>query len=87
MHFAYLLCSRRVVEEGGIDPLLRGLFGTPAQHQKAINNELTEHLFEMAHNVALDLAALNIQRGRMVSLCMHRLTYEIIHQLRLFCHI
>ena len=52
-----------MVEEGGIDPLLRGLFGTPAQHQKAINNELTEHLFEMAHTVALDLAALNIQRG------------------------
>lgn len=58
----------RLVEEGGIDPLLRGLFGTPVKSRKAthqpFNTELTEKLFEMAHTVALDLAALNIQRGR-----------------------
>lgn len=58
----------RLIEEGGIDPLLRGLFGTPVKDRKAthqpFNSELTEHLFEMAHAVALDLAALNIQRGR-----------------------
>jgi len=29
-----------------------------------VNSELTENLFEAAHTVALDLAALNIQRGR-----------------------
>ena len=58
----------RLIEEGGIDPLLRGLFGTPVKSRDAthqlFNSELTEHLFEMAHTVALDLAALNIQRGR-----------------------
>ncbi|PSN40372.1 Peroxidasin, partial [Blattella germanica] len=57
----------RLVEEGGVDPLLRGLFATPAKlkvpHQM-LNTELTEHLFEVAHAVALDLAAINIQRGR-----------------------
>lgn len=58
----------RLVEEGGIDPLLRGLFGIPVKSRGAthqlFNTELTERLFEMAHTVALDLAALNIQRGR-----------------------
>ena len=58
----------RLVEEGGIDPLLRGLFGTPVKDRRMtnqpFNTELTEHLFQMAHTVALDLAALNIQRGR-----------------------
>lgn len=57
----------RIVEEGGVDPLLRGLFAVPAKlklpHQN-LNTELTEHLFEVAHAVALDLAAINIQRSR-----------------------
>jgi peroxidase len=57
----------RLVEEGGVDPLLRGLFAVPAKlkrpHQM-LNTELTEHLFQVAHAVALDLAAINIQRGR-----------------------
>ncbi|XP_071965528.1 peroxidasin homolog isoform X2 [Antedon mediterranea] len=57
----------RIVEEGGIDPILRGLYGTPAKEinpGELVNRELTEHLFQMAHSIALDLAALNIQRGR-----------------------
>ncbi|XP_033097959.1 peroxidasin homolog [Anneissia japonica] len=57
----------RIVEEGGIDPVLRGLFGTPAKDvnpSELVNRELTERLFQMAHSIALDLAALNIQRGR-----------------------
>lgn len=57
----------RLVEEGGVDPLIRGLFAVPAKlktpHQ-TLNSELTERLFEVAHEVALDLAAINIQRGR-----------------------
>ncbi|KAB7496423.1 Peroxidasin-like protein, partial [Armadillidium nasatum] len=50
----------RIVEEGGIDPLLRGLF-KPGQF---LNLELTEKLFRSAHEIALDLAAMNVQRGR-----------------------
>lgn len=57
----------RLVEEGGVDPLLRGMFATPAKLKtptQNLNSELTENLFHTAHAVALDLAAINIQRGR-----------------------
>ncbi|KAK9877952.1 hypothetical protein WA026_020172 [Henosepilachna vigintioctopunctata] len=57
----------RIVNEGGVDPLLRGLFTVPAKLKKPtenLNSELTEHLFRSAHAVALDLAAMNIQRSR-----------------------
>ncbi|MGH0114557.1 UNVERIFIED_CONTAM: hypothetical protein FKN15_020468 [Acipenser sinensis] len=57
----------RIVQEGGIDPLLRGLFGVAGKMRvpsQLLNMELTERLFSMAHSVALDLAAMNIQRGR-----------------------
>ncbi|XP_070811168.1 peroxidasin homolog [Pituophis catenifer annectens] len=57
----------RIVNEGGIDPLLRGLFGTAGKMRvtsQLLNTELTERLFSMARAVALDLAAMNIQRGR-----------------------
>ncbi|XP_055601932.1 peroxidasin isoform X2 [Uranotaenia lowii] len=57
----------RLVYEGGVDPLLRGLFTVPAKLKKPnqnLNTDLTEKLFETAHAVALDLAAINIQRSR-----------------------
>ncbi|KAL1518075.1 hypothetical protein ABEB36_001755 [Hypothenemus hampei] len=57
----------RIVEEGGIDPLLRGMFVTPSKKkmpQENLNTELTERLFQTAHAVALDLAAMNIHRSR-----------------------
>lgn len=57
----------RLVDEGGVDPLLRGMFTTPAKlktSKQNLNSELTEKLFYSAHAVALDLAAINIQRGR-----------------------
>ncbi|XP_047638684.1 peroxidasin homolog isoform X3 [Phacochoerus africanus] len=57
----------RIVNEGGIDPLLRGLIGVAGKMRvpsQLLNTELTERLFSMAHTVALDLAAINIQRGR-----------------------
>ncbi|XP_022833229.1 peroxidasin-like [Spodoptera litura] len=57
----------RLVDEGGVDPLLRGMFTTPAKLKtptQNLNSELTEKLFYSAHAVALDLAAINIQRSR-----------------------
>lgn len=57
----------RLSDEGGIDPLLRGLYTIPAKLKKSnqnLNTALTEHLFETAHAVALDLAAMNIHRAR-----------------------
>lgn len=57
----------RLVEEGGVDPILRGLFHIGMKKPEPdhlLNTELTERLFRLAHAVALDLAALNIQRGR-----------------------
>ena len=55
----------RLVEEGGMDPVLRGLIATPAKYSnQGLADDLTERLFSVAHTVALDLAALNIQRGR-----------------------
>ncbi|XP_042897805.1 peroxidasin [Parasteatoda tepidariorum] len=57
----------RLVEEGGMDPLFRGLVYAPAKLKRPdqlLNSDLTEHLFTPAHLVAQDLAALNVQRGR-----------------------
>ncbi|XP_053674743.1 peroxidasin [Anopheles nili] len=57
----------RLMYEGGVDPLLRGLYSVPAKLKKSdqnLNTDLTERLFEVAHAVALDLAAINIQRAR-----------------------
>lgn len=57
----------RLVDEGGVDPLLRGMFTTPAKLKtptQNLNSELTEKLFYSTHAVALDLAAINIQRSR-----------------------
>ncbi|XP_014486409.1 PREDICTED: peroxidasin homolog [Dinoponera quadriceps] len=57
----------RLVEEGGVDPLIRGMFATAAKlklPEQNLNVELTEQLFRTAHAVALDLAAMNIQRAR-----------------------
>lgn len=55
----------RLLEEGGVDPILRGLFHSKLKKPDgSLNKELTEKLFKFAHKVALDLLALNIQRGR-----------------------
>ncbi|GMS93912.1 hypothetical protein PENTCL1PPCAC_16087, partial [Pristionchus entomophagus] len=56
-----------ILSEGGIDPLLRGLFATPLKMPKPsqlLNSELTEKLFNRNVDIALDLASLNIQRSR-----------------------
>lgn len=52
---------------GGIDPVLRGLLLSPAKLQTAdqmMVEELTERLFQAQGGLPLDLAALNLQRGR-----------------------
>lgn len=46
----------RLVEEGGIEPLLRGLIFASAKKpkpQQILNSQLTEHLFEMARDISL----------------------------------
>ncbi|XP_016102716.1 eosinophil peroxidase-like isoform X1 [Sinocyclocheilus grahami] len=57
----------RVIFEGGIDPLLRGLIGRPAKlntQDHMLVNALRERLFAFTSHIALDLAALNMQRSR-----------------------
>ncbi|XP_067866359.1 myeloperoxidase-like [Heterodontus francisci] len=56
-----------LIEKGGIDPILRGLFGYPAKLQtqnSMMPDELREKLFASQHHIALDLSAINIQRSR-----------------------
>ena len=58
---------RRLLDEGGVDPILRGLVVEQAKERasdQALSAEITEHLFQQANDIALDLGALNIQRGR-----------------------
>ena len=54
----------RVTKEGGIDPILRGAVKHPSQEvDTKIVDELRNFLF-LKGGVGLDLAAINIQRGR-----------------------
>ncbi|XP_012373124.1 thyroid peroxidase isoform X2 [Octodon degus] len=57
----------RLIQEGGVDPILRGLLARPAKLQvpeQLMNEELTERLFVLSTPGSLDLASLNLQRGR-----------------------
>ncbi|XP_051540092.1 eosinophil peroxidase-like isoform X2 [Myxocyprinus asiaticus] len=57
----------RVIFEGGVDPLLRGLIGRPAKlntQDHMLVDALRERLFAFTSHIALDLAALNMQRSR-----------------------
>lgn len=52
---------------GGIDPLIRGMVVDRAKLMKQnqmLVEELQNHLFEQTEIMGLDLAALNLQRGR-----------------------
>ncbi|CAG08466.1 unnamed protein product, partial [Tetraodon nigroviridis] len=52
---------------GGLDPILRGLVGRKAKlntQQHMMHDELRDKLFEFSSKMALDLASLNLQRGR-----------------------
>jgi peroxidase len=66
LHQAFF-SPHRIIEEGGIDPILRGLLAFSAKKrmpEEMMNSELTEKLFSLANVVGQDLASLNIQRGR-----------------------
>ncbi|XP_077865815.1 peroxidasin homolog [Saccoglossus kowalevskii] len=57
----------RIVEEGGIDPVIRGFFATAAKDLnpgEIMTDELTERLFTLTNSISMDLMSLNIQRGR-----------------------
>ncbi|XP_029371318.1 eosinophil peroxidase isoform X2 [Echeneis naucrates] len=57
----------RIVFEGGIDPLLRGLIGRPAKlntQDHMMVDALRERLFQFVQHLALDLGSLNMERGR-----------------------
>ncbi|XP_067865983.1 eosinophil peroxidase-like [Heterodontus francisci] len=57
----------RLIREGGVDPLMRGLLGRPAKLQtqdKMMPDELREKLFKLTAHLALDLGSLNMQRSR-----------------------
>uniref|UniRef100_A0A3P9AB63 Thyroid peroxidase n=1 Tax=Esox lucius TaxID=8010 RepID=A0A3P9AB63_ESOLU len=57
----------RLVKEGGLEPILRGLLGTPAavvNPDNLLTKELTGRLVTLNVPGDLDLAALNLQRGR-----------------------
>ncbi|OXB70481.1 UNVERIFIED_CONTAM: hypothetical protein H355_003774, partial [Colinus virginianus] len=57
----------RLIKEGGLDPLIRGLLAQSAKLQvqdQLMNEELTDKLFVLSNNGSLDLASLNLQRGR-----------------------
>ncbi|XP_036310250.1 lactoperoxidase [Pipistrellus kuhlii] len=60
--------SWRIVQDGGIDPLVRGLLATKSKltkQDKMMTGELRDRLFQPTHKIhGFDLAAINIQRGR-----------------------
>ncbi|KAI4875192.1 hypothetical protein NFI96_000075, partial [Prochilodus magdalenae] len=65
--FEAFITPWRVVFEGGIDPLIRGLIGKPAklnQQDHLLVNALREKLFAFTSRIAMDLASLNMQRSR-----------------------
>ncbi|XP_011929157.1 PREDICTED: peroxidasin-like protein isoform X4 [Cercocebus atys] len=62
-----LFSPSRIIKEGGIDPVLRGLFGVAAKWRAPsylLSLELTQRLFSAAYSAAVDSAATIIQRGR-----------------------
>ena len=58
--------SSQYAASGGTDPILRGLLTMPARKvDEFVNNVLTNHLFQTSASMpGMDLASLNIQRGR-----------------------
>ncbi|XP_062887105.1 myeloperoxidase-like isoform X2 [Mobula hypostoma] len=62
-----LFTPRNVIKEGGIDPIMRGLYASPAKLQTQtamMPDELREKLVVSQHKMNLDLSSINIQRSR-----------------------
>ncbi|KAM9820149.1 eosinophil peroxidase [Neosynchiropus ocellatus] len=57
----------RIVFEGGVDPVIRGLIGSPAKlntQDHMLVEALRNKLFQFVQHITLDLGSLNMQRGR-----------------------
>ncbi|XP_025022931.1 myeloperoxidase isoform X2 [Python bivittatus] len=57
----------RIIQDGGIDPILRGLIGISAKRlrqDQIVVEALRDRLFQQVARIGLDLPALNMQRGR-----------------------
>uniref|UniRef100_H9G386 Eosinophil peroxidase n=1 Tax=Anolis carolinensis TaxID=28377 RepID=H9G386_ANOCA len=57
----------RIIKNGGIDPILRGLLAKPAKlprQEQMVVESLRDSLFEQVSRIGLDLPSLNMQRGR-----------------------
>lgn len=57
----------RIIFEGGIDPLLRGLISRPAKlntQDHMMVDALRDRLFQFVFHMSMDLGALNMERGR-----------------------
>ena len=53
------------IQKNGIEPILLGLLANTSQNvDPFLAEDLTKHLFETEHTIGLNLASLNIQRGR-----------------------
>ncbi|XP_066457643.1 myeloperoxidase-like [Eleutherodactylus coqui] len=65
--FETFFASWRIVRQGGIDPLLRGMMVNKAKlnrQDQIMVDALRERLFPVVNQIGRDLASLNIQRGR-----------------------
>ncbi|XP_078526807.1 myeloperoxidase-like [Lissotriton helveticus] len=62
-----IFATWRLVKEGGIDPLLRGLlinYAKLMEHDTMMSDEVRERLFETPKRVGVDLASIDLQRER-----------------------
>ena len=81
----FVLCIH-LLFTANVDALLRGLFCLPAKMllpQRMVTEVLTENLFEMSFDIALDLVSLNIQRGRDHGIA----TYNDMREMYVFMHL
>lgn len=62
---ASFFAPQEIIDNGGVDPILRGLAGQPAQEfDEKLVDEIRNFLFGAPGSAGLDLASLNMQRGR-----------------------